>query len=85
MIFYAWFILLIVYILFPQVFITFSIRDIAKEAFPILFVPYLNKLLNNISKRQYVIFLLMSFMFYSVLPTLKMTTYLQGAGMVFLL
>lgn len=49
------------------------------------FIPFINKLLLALTKREYKIFLLLLFLFYSVLPKLGITTYFAGNKLFFFL
>ena len=95
MLFYSWLILICVYIVMPEL---LTSAKIIKLILPILFgenwfvtcyiqffcfVPYLNKFLIVLDKRQYLAFLLIVFLFFSLLPAIKITTYFNGANMAF--
>lgn len=98
MFFYSWLIFIMVYIFMPQIYAMFTLKENLKVIAPILFggnwfvscyiiffcfVPYLNKFLISLNKIQYLMFLLICFCFFVLLPTLKISTYFNSASMVF--
>lgn len=95
MLFYSWLILICVYIVMPEL---LTSAKIIKLILPILFgenwfvtcyiqffcfVPYLNKFLTALDKKKYLAFLLSIFLFFSLLPAVKIITYFNSAGVVF--
>ncbi len=98
MLFYSWLIFIIVYFFMPQIYETVTIKEILKGIAPILFaenwfvscyimffcfVPYINRFLNSIARDEYMAFLLIIFLFFVLLPMVKISTYLKNAPMIF--
>ena len=98
MLFYSWLIFIIIYFFMPQIYVTFTMKEILKEIAPILsgenwfvscyimffcFVPYINEFLNSLASDKYMAFLLIIFLFFLLLPTVRISTYLNGAPMIF--
>lgn len=76
----------------------YSVKMIIKETIPIyfgnnwfvscyiifsLFIPFINKFLNSLNKKQYIIFILLLFIFYSFLPNFKANTFMQCSFIFF--
>ena len=47
------------------------------------FIPFINKFLNSISQKQYIIFILLVFIFYSFLPSFKANTFMDSKFIFF--
>lgn len=47
------------------------------------FIPFINKFLNSISKKEYIIFILLLFIFYIFLPTFKANTFMNSRFIFF--
>lgn len=47
------------------------------------FIPFINKFLNNISKKEYIIFILLVFIFYIFLPSFKANTFMNSKFIFF--
>lgn len=92
---YSW-IIEIVY--FGILGIPYSIRMIIRESIPIyfgnnwfvscyiifsFFIPFINKFLNNINKKEYIIFILLIFIFYIFLPSFKVNTFMNSKFIFF--
>ncbi len=48
-----------------------------------IFIPFVNKLLTSLTKRQYLILLLLLFVFYNFIPAFKGATFMKGAPLIF--
>lgn len=98
MLFYSWLIFIMVYVFMPQIYVTFTSKEILKGIAPILFgenwfvscyiiffcfVPYLNGFLKSLDKNKYLLLLLMVFVFFVLLPTVKIKTYFNSAEIVY--
>lgn len=97
MLFYTWIIFIMVYIFMPQIYATFTIKENLKVIMPILFaenwfvscyimffcfVPYLNNFLVSLDKKKYLELLLITYLFFILLPAVKISTYFHNAEMV---
>lgn len=97
MLFYSWIIFIMVYVFMPQIYVTFTSKEILKGIAPILFgenwfvscyiiffcfVPYLNGFLKSLDKNKYLLLLLMVFVFFVLLPIVKIKTYFNSAEII---
>lgn len=91
---YSWVSMIIAY---SGNFATFSLKGFLKGAFPLLFgeywflscyvifsvfIPFVNTFLNNLTKKQYFLYLILFFLMLSILPAFKINTYFN-AGILF--
>lgn len=92
---YSW---IIEIVAFGILFIPHTIGDIVSLAVPIyfghnwfvscyiifsLFIPFVNKFLNGISQREYLIFLLILYVLQAVIPTFRGITFMNGSAFIF--
>ncbi len=97
MFFYSWFIMAIIY---GGQFLPFSWKQAVKEIFPILFgenwfvscyiifsvfIPFINHFLNSLNKEQYQKYLILFFLFSTLLPAFTFVTFFDARILFFLL
>lgn len=95
MMLYSW---IIEIIYFYGLDMPYSIKMIISETIPIyfgynwfiscyiifsFFIPFINKFLNNIDKYQYISFLVLTFVLYSILPSFKFNTFMDSSLIFF--